>query len=103
MSRYARRLSSVDSIPIESKRFLMVPSLSSAARIPLPGATSARAISLSSLIRPPCRTPAYSRISAVEGGDCRGQDVARASLEAERGSAVERGRPTVDDADAAAG
>ena len=48
MSRYARRLSSVDSTSIESKRFLIVPSLSSAARIPLPGATSARAIVSSS-------------------------------------------------------
>jgi hypothetical protein len=47
-SRYARRISSVDSTPIESKRFLIVPSLSSAARIPLPGATSARAVSSSS-------------------------------------------------------
>src|SRR6186997_1573814 len=46
-SRYARRVSSVDSTPIESKRFLIVPSLSSAARMPLPGATSARAISSS--------------------------------------------------------
>ena len=44
-SRYARRFSSVDSTPIESKRFLIVPSLSSAARIPLPGATRALAIS----------------------------------------------------------
>ncbi len=33
-SRYARRLSSVDSTPIESKRFLIVPELSSAARMP---------------------------------------------------------------------
>src|SRR5580765_8462946 len=31
-------------MPIESKRFLIVPSLSSAARIPLPSATSARAV-----------------------------------------------------------
>src|SRR5207245_930119 len=45
ISRYARRRSSVDSHPIESKRFLIVPLLSSAARMPLPGATSARAIS----------------------------------------------------------
>ena len=37
-------MSSVDSTPIESKRFLIVPSLSSAARIPLPSATSARAV-----------------------------------------------------------
>src|SRR5204863_7739634 len=50
ISRYARRRSSVDSTPIESKRFLIVPLLSSAARIPLPGATSARAISLSDVI-----------------------------------------------------
>src|SRR5215210_7851246 len=50
ISRYARRRSSVDSQPIESKRFLIVPLLSSAARIPLPGATSARAILLSDVI-----------------------------------------------------
>jgi hypothetical protein len=43
-SRYALRFSSVDSTPIESKRFLIVPSLSSAARMPLPGATSALAV-----------------------------------------------------------
>src|SRR3954471_15221637 len=49
MSRYARRLSSVDSRPIESKRFLMVLSLSSAARIPLPSATRAFAVSCSSV------------------------------------------------------
>src|SRR4029079_8196607 len=49
-SRYARRVSSVDSMPIESNRFLIVPSLSSAARIPLPGATSARAVDARSLI-----------------------------------------------------
>src|SRR3954451_5057461 len=49
-SRYARRLSSVDSTPIESKRFLIVPSLSSAARMPLPGATRARAICSSSVM-----------------------------------------------------
>jgi hypothetical protein len=47
-SRYARRFSSVDSTPIESKRFLIVPVLSSAARIPLPGATSASAVAWSS-------------------------------------------------------
>src|SRR5688572_993236 len=44
-SRYARRLSSVLSTPIASKRLLMVLVLSSAARMPLPGATSARATS----------------------------------------------------------
>src|SRR5918999_3185282 len=43
-SRYARRFSSVDSTPIESKRFLIVPSLSSAARMPFPGATSSFAV-----------------------------------------------------------
>src|SRR5919106_1479388 len=47
-SRYARRFSSVDSTPILSKRFLIVPVLSSAARMPLPGATIARAVLLSS-------------------------------------------------------
>src|SRR3979409_2095154 len=45
ISRYARRRSSVDSNPIASKRFLIVPLLSSAARMPLPGATSASATS----------------------------------------------------------
>src|SRR5437868_5040758 len=35
---------------MESKRFLIVPSLSSAARMPLPSATSARAMDSSSLI-----------------------------------------------------
>src|SRR5215211_6271716 len=49
-SRYARRLSSVDSTLIESKRFLIVPSLSSAARIPFPSATSARAVLSRSVI-----------------------------------------------------
>src|SRR3954452_10254418 len=49
-SRYARRLSSVDSTPIESKRFLIVPVLSSAARIPFPSATSARAVFAKSAI-----------------------------------------------------
>src|SRR5437868_6511776 len=48
-SRYARRFSSIDSTPIVSKRFLIVPLDSSAARIPFPSATSARAVSCSSL------------------------------------------------------
>src|SRR6266545_2569072 len=48
--RYARLFSSLDSTPIESKRFLIVPWLSSAARIPLPSATSARAVVSSSVI-----------------------------------------------------
>jgi len=42
-SRYARRVSSVDSTPIESNRFLIVPLLSSAARMPFPSATIAPA------------------------------------------------------------
>src|SRR2546430_14509985 len=46
--RYARRFSSVDSTPIVSKRFLIVPVLSSAARIPFPSATSAAAVLCSS-------------------------------------------------------
>src|SRR5665647_2107336 len=66
-SRYARRLSSVDSVPIASNRFLIVPSLSSAARIPLPSATSALAMSCSlfwamlslSLVR--CPSPQSNR------------------------------------------
>src|SRR5947208_13545911 len=49
-SRYARRFSSVDSTLIESNRFLIVPLDSSAARIPLPGATRARAVSCKSLM-----------------------------------------------------
>src|SRR5215207_8833682 len=52
MSRYARRFSSVDSSPIESKRFSIVPELSSAARIPLLPATRAFAVSYSSLLAP---------------------------------------------------
>ena len=44
-SRYARRISSVDSTPIAAKRFAIVPELSSAARIPLPSATRAKAVS----------------------------------------------------------
>src|SRR5215471_3084708 len=47
-SRESRRLSAVDSTPIASKRFLMVPDDSSAARMPRPGATMASATLLSS-------------------------------------------------------
>src|SRR5215471_168255 len=47
-SRESRRLSAVDSTPIVSKRFLMVPDDSSAARMPRPGATMASATLLSS-------------------------------------------------------
>ena len=61
MSRYARRFSSVDSTSIEAKRFVIVPVLSSAARMPFPGATSAHAVA--------CRSEAmrYSH-SIVPGG-----------------------------------
>src|SRR6266568_6506073 len=51
ISRYARRLASVFSTPIASNRFLMVLVLSSAARMPLPGATSVRAVSAKSRMR----------------------------------------------------
>src|SRR5918993_312641 len=47
-SRSARRFSSLGSTPAASRRLSMVPLLSSAARIPLPSATSAAAVSLSS-------------------------------------------------------
>jgi len=43
----SRRFSGVDSTPIASKRFLIVPELSSAARMPLPPVTIALAISAS--------------------------------------------------------
>ena len=46
--RYDRLFSSVDSTPIVSKRFVIVPVLSSAARIPLSSATMAAAVSYSS-------------------------------------------------------
>src|SRR2546423_1005689 len=49
-SRYARRFSSLHSTLTESKRFLHVPALSSAASRPLPGATMARAVSPISLV-----------------------------------------------------
>ncbi len=45
---YARRFFSVDSTPIVSNRFVIVPVLSSAARMPLPPATIAAAVSYSS-------------------------------------------------------
>src|SRR5450830_537264 len=44
ISRYARRFCSVDSTPIPASRFAIVGALSSAARMPLPGATNARAV-----------------------------------------------------------
>src|SRR3989442_14181563 len=49
-SRYARRFGSVFHTPIASKRLLMVLVLSSAARMPLPGATRAPAVSARSPI-----------------------------------------------------
>src|SRR5436309_9871667 len=51
-SRYERRFSSLFSTPIASKRRLMVLVLSSAARIPLPGATSVFATAARSAIDP---------------------------------------------------
>jgi hypothetical protein len=44
ISRYVRRLPSVDRIPSASKRFVNVGTVSSAARMPLPLATSAFAV-----------------------------------------------------------
>src|ERR671937_405986 len=61
MSRYARRFSSVDSTPIESNRFLIVPADSSAARIPFPKATSALAVSFRSF-------PAMASSVVLTGG-----------------------------------
>src|SRR5215207_4412385 len=63
MSRYARRFDSVDSTSIESKRFLIVPSLSSAARIPFPGATRALAVSSSSGAITVIVSPSGSRLT----------------------------------------
>jgi hypothetical protein len=45
ISRYARRLSAVDSIAWGAKRFVIVRTVSSAARMPFPSATIARAVS----------------------------------------------------------
>src|SRR3954470_2639184 len=111
-SRYARRFSSVDSTPIESKRFLIVLSLSSAARIPLPGATRARAMSLSSLMASLVLLRSYlllarldtaaSCLPAAERIDHSGQELARRALEPDVGTSVERGRAAVDDRDATA-
>jgi hypothetical protein len=56
-SRYARRRSSVDSTPIDVKRFAIVPSLSSAARMPLPSATRAEATLARSVSRCVPTTP----------------------------------------------
>src|SRR5215217_7959721 len=59
ISLYCRRLSSVDSIPTALNRFPIVPKLSSAARMPFPGATSSRAVFCNS-----CRfTSRSSRLS----------------------------------------
>jgi hypothetical protein len=112
-SRYARRFSSVDSTPIESNRFLIVPSLSSAARIPLPGATRARAVSsssgevlrLSALVRsgaqdvydPPSRgraAAAAPRLTAARIPVPRGRSsVGRASASQAEGRGFEPHRP----------
>ncbi len=76
-SRYARRFSSVEETPIESNRFLIVPSDSSAARIPFPSATSAVAVwcrsfaaILSSVALTGGKYPLRS--SATEGPRCGG-------------------------------
>src|ERR671911_2202701 len=70
MSRYARRVSSVDSSEIESKRFLIVPELSSAARIPLLSATRALAVSCSSLTPIPVSFhQSADLVGRVVGGD----------------------------------
>ena len=44
ISRYVRRLCSVDRIPSASNRLVNVPGVSSAARMPLPSATSVLAV-----------------------------------------------------------
>ena len=101
-SRYPRRFSSVDSTPIESKRFLIVPSLSSAARIPFPGATSAFAISsrlvsvmvaMSGLLR--SLSPArLSPLLSYPGTPARGRSsVGRASASQAEGRGFEPRRP----------
>src|SRR5215210_5831471 len=89
-SRYARRFSSVDLTPIESKRFLIVPELSSAARIPFPSATSAFAISCSSDI------PASLEVSRRIIAQLRGAVRAR---EAACGTIVEHPAPPLADSD----
>src|SRR4051795_6593799 len=75
--RYARRFSSVDSTPIESRRFLIVPVLSSAARIPFPSATSARAVFSKSAIAHllPLSIP-QQRLCPRHFGASRGDDAA---------------------------
>src|SRR5579884_3658395 len=94
--RYARRFSSVDSTPIVSKRFLIVPSLSSAARIPFPSATSARAVSCSSVCGMEVSCLAVSRIHygratiAATGGR---SSVGRALASQAKGRGFEPRRP----------
>ena len=50
ISRYARRLSADDSMSNRSSRLVTVDTVSSAARRPLPGVTSARAVSATLLV-----------------------------------------------------
>ena len=66
LARYARRLSSVDGVEIDLSRFSIVPELSSAARMPLPGATSARAMSSRLLPISPPRSLASSGLSRLQ-------------------------------------
>src|SRR6476659_9287418 len=65
-SRKSRRRSAVESAPIASNRFLMVPDDSSAARMPRPGATMASATLLSS-----ARFIVFSHGFGISGRFCR--------------------------------
>ena len=69
ISRYARRSDSVDSRPMLLNRLAIVGVLSSAARTPLPGATSARAVSsmASMFIRDPYSVPYPGSEMAAKG------------------------------------
>src|SRR6188472_4440202 len=79
---YARRVSSVDSTPIASKRFAIVPVDSSAARIPLSSATTMRAVSYSSSQAIGSRLRLHAQVHQlvvrVEGGDAPHRPRARA-------------------------
>src|SRR5258706_11055756 len=79
-SRYARRLSSVFGTPIASNRRLIVLVLSSAARMPFPGATNARAMSCSPTAdRIPTRSRSHrDRSGLLAPRDKRGQQHADA-------------------------
>src|SRR5439155_20005186 len=96
--RYARRFSSVDSTPIVSKRFLIVPVLSSAARIPFPSATSAAAVSCSSVfgIGSPCLACSQSGVPLWPGynrGSRGSSSVGRALVSQAKGRGFESRLP----------